>query len=53
VPSDADQATLEEKRQEIESALNVMTERAYSIAGGKPVPPMPQLGEALARDSAA
>lgn len=53
VPADADNALLETRRQEIEGALNIMTERAYAIADGRPVPPVTQLGEALAKDSAA
>lgn len=53
VPADADDALLEARRKEIESALNVMTERAYSIADGRPVPPAPQFGEVLATGSAA
>jgi lysophospholipid acyltransferase (LPLAT)-like uncharacterized protein len=35
VPRDADAATLEAKRQEVEAALNDMTARAYAIVDGK------------------
>lgn len=53
VPADADDALLESKRKEIEAALNTMTERAYAIADGKPVPPMPQLGDVVVKDASA
>lgn len=48
VPRDADVATLEAKRLEIETALNDMTARAYAIADGKPVAPIAPLGDAAA-----
>jgi len=48
VPRDADSATLEAKRQEIEAALNDMTARAYAIADGKPVAPLAPPGAAAA-----
>ncbi|MBS0534846.1 MAG: lysophospholipid acyltransferase family protein [Proteobacteria bacterium] len=35
VPRDADDATLEARRQEVEAALNDMTARAYAIVDGK------------------
>ncbi len=41
VPRDADAATLETKRREVEAALNEMTDRATAIADGKPVTPTP------------
>ena len=45
VPRDADAATLEAKRQEIEGALNDMTARAYAIADGKAVPSLTSPGK--------
>lgn len=48
VPRDADDATLEAKRQEVETALNAMTARATDIADGKPVAAVAPLGDAAA-----
>lgn len=48
VPRDADAATLEARRLEIETALNDMTARATDIADGKPVAPIAPLGDAAA-----
>jgi 3-deoxy-D-manno-octulosonic-acid transferase len=45
VPRDADEATLEAKRVEVERALNAVTARAYELAGADPAratpPPLP------------
>ena len=48
VPRDADSATLEAKRQEVEAALNDMTARAYAIVDGKM-----KIAEAASGDAAA
>jgi len=48
VPREADAATLEAKRKEVESALNDMTARAYALADGKPVAPIAPPGKAAA-----
>lgn len=48
VPRDADAATLEAKRQDIENALNDMTARATAIADGKSVPAQSVTGGAAA-----
>ena len=37
VPADADAATIEAKRQEVETAVNRATQRAYELAGGRDV----------------
>jgi 3-deoxy-D-manno-octulosonic-acid transferase len=50
VPSDADEATLERLRGDVEQALNRVTERAYALVGGNlaratpPPPPAPATG---------
>ncbi len=44
VPRDADEATLEAKRREVEAALNAVTRRAYELAGAdmaRATPPAP------------
>jgi lysophospholipid acyltransferase (LPLAT)-like uncharacterized protein len=48
VPRDADAATLEARRKEIESALNVMTTRATGIADGKDIAQLPPPPGAMA-----
>lgn len=48
VPAEPGAAALEAKRLEIETALNTMTERATAIADGKPVAPLPRLGDVAA-----